>query len=149
MPKIDWKLVLVGGALSVVANFLFTYTFNVISIARTLSMQIAVSIVGIFIATSAVAIVILLQVADRNYTQSGLPRVKKLRLVFLGVSLFSFLFAVVDMVVYFAKPPYWLELSNDPPYLWFGSIPFSSLLGSFLMGALFGLAEKLLDVMEK
>ena len=136
MSKIDWGLVLAAGFFSVPINTLFTYTYDISS-----------NLIDAVLTTGAVVVLVVSSlVLVNNYNHSKLGRARKLRLVFLGISLFSFLFAVQDMIV-FLTGVRGFQLSNDLPYLWLGSVPVPSLLGSLLIGALFNLAERFVDVM--
>jgi hypothetical protein len=82
------------------------------------------------------------------YRAARMKRTRKVRLIFLGISLSSLLFALLDFLRYIFGYKS-IKISWGPPYLWFGDIPFISLLGSIFLGSLFGVLERVLDVWEK
>lgn len=73
---------------------------------------------------------------------------RKVRLVFFGITIASFLLAVIDSFQ-FILGFHGIKLSDDFPYLWLGDIPFFSILASFLLGSIFSLAERFLELREK
>ncbi len=80
-----------------------------------------------------------------SFPSSDLERSRKYRLIFLGAALVSFLYAVASVVQFWVGSPY-VGLSHDPPYLWLGGMPFPAFLGSFLLGGLFSLAERFIEI---
>jgi hypothetical protein len=67
---------------------------------------------------------------------------------FLGISLSSLLYAFLDFLTYcFGYKS--IKVSWSPPYLWFGDIPFVSLLSSLFLGSLFTVLERVLDIWKK
>jgi hypothetical protein len=82
------------------------------------------------------------------YRRVRMRRSKKARFIFLGISLTSLSYALVDFLIYcFGFKG--IKMSWDPPYLWFGDIPFISLLSSLFLGSLFSVLERMLDIFER
>ncbi len=75
-------------------------------------------------------------------------KARKARLVFFGISLVSFGFALFD-VLQFGLGFRGLKVSGDYPYIWIGDIPFVSLLASFSTGGLASVIERFLELQEK
>lgn len=83
-----------------------------------------------------------------SYRGVKMKRSKKVRLIFLGISLSSLFYALLDFLTYcFGYKS--IKISWSPPYLWFGDIPFISLLSSLLLGSLFAVLERVLDIWER
>ena len=82
-----------------------------------------------------------------DFKSERLPFGRKLRLVFLGVSLSSFIFAIVDLFTALTAPNL-LEAGPNSPALVLG-VPLLSWFTSAVLGGLFNLAERLLDLREK
>lgn len=70
---------------------------------------------------------------------------KKMKLIFLGISISSLIYAVADLVR-FAVGFKGVRIDSNFPYLWLGDIPFISLLSSLVLGALFSTLERLWDI---
>lgn len=73
---------------------------------------------------------------------------RKARLIFFGITVASLLLALID-VLQFVFGFHGIKISGDFPYLWLGDIPFFSILASFLLGSIFSLAERFLELKEK
>ena len=124
-----------GVLLGSTSNILFTIP---------VSMQVNVYL-GIFSTLSAVfAIVFCIWILRSKKGR----RVRKARLFFFGISLTSFVFALIDLMV-FVFGFHGIKVSFDYPYLWMGDIPFVSFLASFSMGGFFGVMERFLELHEK
>lgn len=124
-----------GVLLGSTSNILFTIP---------VSMQVNVYL-GIFSTLSAVfAIGFCIRILR---SEKG-RRVRKARLFFFGISLTSFVFALIDLMV-FVFGFHGMKVSFDYPYLWMGDIPFVSFLASFSMGGFFGVMERFLELHEK
>jgi hypothetical protein len=96
------------------------------------------------------SIVVLLFLIWNNWkTAKKSERNKQLRLLFLGLSLISFLFAFSDFATYWLGTDPHITVTNNPPILWFGGVPITSVLSSSLLGAMFGLIERFIEVIGK
>jgi hypothetical protein len=99
---------------------------------------------------ASLGVVLICLVSHIWSTEKKLSNIHKLQLVFLGVSVFSFVFALVDVLTFvLTYGPNSLLVYNGPPYLTIGSIPFVSILFSFAIGGFFSVAERICDLHEK
>jgi len=126
------SLTLVGATAGAAMNTLVSYPYLVLSNF----------FFGLFAAAQIVAAAIIFY---WSFPSSDLERSRKLQFIFLGAALVSFLYAVAGVVQFWVGSPY-IGLSNDPPYLWLGGMPFPAFLGSFLLGGLFSLAERFIEI---
>ena len=85
--------------------------------------------------------------------EKKLSKSRKLRLFLFGLSLMSFIFAGGDLLVFLFSPhgpnQQLLAYSADYPYLWIGTLPLVSFLGSAVSGGFFSLLERFLELREK
>jgi hypothetical protein len=73
---------------------------------------------------------------------------RKVRLTFFGITIASLLLALID-VLQFVLGFHGIKIGGDFPYLWLGDIPFFSILASFLLGSIFSVAERFLELKRK
>jgi len=128
-------LVLDGVLLAVASNSLFT-------IPVLVQLNVYAGIFYTLIAVFAVVFCISILRSEKG------QRVRKARLFFFGISLTSFVFALIDLMV-FVFGFHGMKVSFDYPYLWMGDIPFVSFLASFSIGGFFGVMERFLELHEK
>jgi len=100
---------------------------------------------GVFLAVFAIIAAVF--VVSLLRSEKGL-KVRKARLLFFGISLISFVFALIDLMQ-FAFGFHGIRVSDDFPYLWLGDIPFVSFLASFSIGGFFGMIERFLNFMKR
>jgi hypothetical protein len=75
-------------------------------------------------------------------------KIREVRLVFFGISLTSFVFALLD-VMRFLIGYHRILLLHDFPYIMLGDISFFSILASFSLGGFFGVIERFIELLEK
>lgn len=124
-----------GVLLGIVPNFIFL-------IPNLVQFNIYLGVFyTLFTALAVVSIIYLLR------SEKG-RRIRKARLCFFGISLISFVFALIDLIQ-FVFGFHGMKISWDYPYLWMGDVPFVSFLASFSIGGFFGVIERFLELHEK
>lgn len=131
----NWESIILGSLLGFVANLLVTYHY-------VLLIQPYLIIVWCLL----VAMLIYLFARDlRNILGDAL----KTRILFIGISLSSVLFAFWDFVQFYALGQHYMAVSFDPPYVMLGGVPLPSLLFSLALGGLFSIMERLIDILRQ
>jgi hypothetical protein len=100
---------------------------------------------GVAVLVDVITAFVLIVLLSRS--EKGL-RVRKARLIFFGISLISFVYALIDLMQ-FVFGFHGMKVSNDFPYIWIGDVPFVSFLASFSIGGFFGIIERFLELHEK
>lgn len=135
-------LVISGCLVGVYLNIMLTFPFSFI---LTTILAIVLLLVG---GTCTLFIARMSWDKDRRL---GKPR--KMRLFLFGLSLASFVFAAGDLVVFLLSPhgqhQQLFAYSDTYPYLWLGTLPLVSFIGSAVSGGFFSLLERYLELHEK
>jgi hypothetical protein len=137
---ISWEFIIFGIVIGADINALFTHP-QLITSNLILAINATILIVGI------VGVLFFLWHNFRGVKKR--ERSRQLRFFFLGLSIASFLFALSDFVQYYLGNDPHIKVTDNPPILWFGGSPITSVLSSFLLGAMLSLVERLIEVIEK
>jgi len=130
------SLIFFGSLIGFALNEFATFHFVLMTHPITIPLYLSIFILLLFLA----------QITYSN--TAGLSKVRKAKYTFIGISLVSFLFTLWDIFQFYVLGEHYIKLSNEPPYLWLGGVPFPSFLISLMLGAFFNFLERFVETFE-